>query len=342
MVVELGVVVSLGKAAPQCGDAGGNTGDGQGKVIGPGLGGDDDFDALGEHPIHSGDIGAEVFHKGLQFIRSADLVCFALAHGGQLKVDVCHHFSDPLGMDAEDLIVGAGGPVVAGVGHAPLLGSHGAKDQCLLRLVAAVQQAFGNAHHQGDGRVVILETGEVRIVMGAHQHHGIRVFAGDRTDDVVRCAVQPHPALSLERDSQLIGAGGIHGSADGFRIGAGNGEGRRIRRATDILSVQRIVAHFAVAAVLRGQHGGCTTQMGFIGGIVDPPIIPLVYVNQHQLTGYIQPFQVGLCAAAAVDDRVGLGPSCGKVCLVAAQLHGGLLTCCSRVSQLCCFKGPCV
>ena len=318
-IVKLAVVVGLGKAAPQRRHAGRNACDGQGEVIRPGLRRHDDLDAVGENAIDLGDRGLEPIHKGFQLIGGADLIRRALIHGGQLKVDVRDHLSDPFGMDAEDLVVSAGGPVIARVADAPFLRSHGAEDQRFFRLIAAVDQALCNAHHQGDGGVVILKPGKIGIIVGAHQHHALSVPSGDRTDDVVGGAIHPDTAVRIQRHGGLPGF--VHGGPEQLGVRAAHGKGRRVGGTADVLRVQRVVTHLGVAAVLHGDHRGGPGQIRFIGGIVDPPVLPLVDVHQHELSGHIQTGQIRLSPSAAVDDGEGLRAVRDEVRLVSAQLR---------------------
>ena len=106
-------------------------------------------------------------------------------------------------MGLKHLLIGAGGPVVPGVGHPPFLCGHSTEDQGLFRLVATVHQALGNAHHQGDGGAIILEAVEVSVVVGADHHHGIWVFSGDHPHDVIAGAIQPHLAFGVKGHGDL-------------------------------------------------------------------------------------------------------------------------------------------
>ena len=319
LIVKLAVIVRLGKAAAQRRHAGRHTGDGQGEVIRPRLCRHDDLDAIREHTVDLRHVGLEFIHKGLEFVRGADLIRRSFIHRGKLKVDIRDHLAHPLGMDAEDLVVSAGGPVVARVAHAPLFRRHGAEHQRLFGLIAAVDQSLGNAHHQGDGGVIILEAGKVGIVVGAHQHQAFRVAAGDHADNIVRRAVLADTAVRVQRDGGFAVL--IHRGLEEFRVRAAHRKGGRVGRTADVLCVQRIVAHLAIAAVLHGDHGCRAGKVRFIGGVVDPPVGTLVDVHQHQLPGHIQSGKVRFGAPAAVDDRIDFGTVGHKVRLVAAKLR---------------------
>ncbi len=65
--------------------------------------------------------------------------------------------------------------------------------------------------------------------------------------------------------------------------------------------------------------------MGLIGRVVDPPVVSLVDVHQHQLAPHIQPVQLGGGTGARVDQGVVPGAFGVEVGLVAAQLGGVLV-----------------
>ena len=263
-IIKLAVVVRLGKAAAERRHAGRNACNGQGEIIRPRLRRHDDLNAIGEDAVHLRDSALKPIHKGLQLIGGADLIRSSLVHRGQLKVDVCDHLPHPLGMNAEDLVISTGRPVVARVADAPLLRRHGAEHQRFLGLIAAVDQALCNAHHQRDGSVIVLKARKVGVVMRAHQHHAFRVSSGDRADDIIGSAIHLHAAVRIQRHVGFPVF--VHGSSEQLGVRAAHGKCRRIGGPADILGIERIVAYLGVAPVLHGDHRRSTCKVRFIGG----------------------------------------------------------------------------
>ena len=108
VVVELGMVVGLHEAAAgEIVDHGGNTGDGNGKIVRPCLDGGGD---PGLFRVALGQL-REVFQKFFQkihiFVGAADSCPGAVGKGGQLKVQVGDDLPPPLGMHGEHLLVSA-------------------------------------------------------------------------------------------------------------------------------------------------------------------------------------------------------------------------------------------
>lgn len=64
--------------------------------------------------------------------------------------------------------------------------------------------------------------------------------------------------------------------------------------------------------------------MGLVGRVVDPPILALVDIYKHKLTGDIQRLQVGSSAPASIHYGVFPGALGVKVGVVPAK-HGGFL-----------------
>ena len=316
--------------------------DGQGEVVRPCLCGHDNFDAVLENAFYGRYQCFEIFCECFQFVRSTNLVGGAFGHGRQFKVDVCHHFANPFGMYPENLVVSPCGPVVTCIRNAPFFRSHGAEYQCFFRFITAVDDAFGNAHHQSDSSVIILEAGEVRVVMSAHEHHGIRVFAGDHTHNVVGGAVTFHFAVSVECNSQFVDPFCFHDGAEFIGVGAADGESGRVFGAANILSVEGIRAYFAITPVLCCQNSSGAVEMCFISRVVDPPVFSLVDVYQYQFVCYVQLCQIVFGAFAPVNEGEGLGTFCLECGLVGAQFHSLFCAVRSCVSELCGTEGPCI
>ena len=245
-------------------------------------------------------------------------------------------------MYTENLVVSPCGPVVTGVGNAPFFRSHGAEYQCFFRFITAVDDAFGNAHHQGNGSVVILKTCKVRVVMGTHEHHGVRVFAGDGADDVVGSAVAFHFAVSVEGYSQFVDTFRFHDGAKLIGMGTADGESGCILGTADILGIEGIRAYFAVTAVLCCQNSSGAVEMCFISGVVDPPVFSLVDVYQYQFVCNVQLCQIVFGAFAPVNEGKGLGTFCLECGLVTAQFHSLFCAVRSCVCELCGTEGPCI
>ena len=245
---------------------------------------------------------------------------FAVGVGGQLQIDVGDHPARPVRPDPEDLVVGAGGPVVAAVDHAPLLGGESAEHQRLFGLVARQLQGAGHAQHQGNGGVVVLKALEIGVVVGADHDHLVGVLAGQGAHDVVAFRFRHHGALCVQHHLGAAAEAKTRRPGQPGRVLSGHGEGRRLSRAADVLGVQRLLVHLAVAACLHRQNGRRTPQMGLIGRVVDPPVVSLVDVHQHQLAPHVQPVQLGGGTGARVDQGVVPGAFGVEVGLVTAQL----------------------
>ena len=174
--------------------------------------------------------------------------------------------------------------------------------------------------------------------MGAHQHHGLCIPAGNHAHDVVGNTVHAHLADGIQghRCFSII----THDRSQRLGIGAAHGKGGCIGRAADILGIQGIVADFPIAAVLNGNHGGSPPQMGFIGRVVDPPVFPLVDIDQDKLVCHIQSIQICLGALAAVNHGEGLCPVGNEIRLVSSKLRSIFGTFAVRKGQLGFFKRP--
>ena len=324
VVVKLGVVVGGHEpAAAELVHHAGHAADGHGEIVRPGLHRADDSHSLGVEVRHLvGQSADALLQKALQLIHAAHLMLFAVGVGGQLQIDVGDHPARPVRPDPEDLIVGAGGPVVAAVDHAPFLGGEGAEHQRLFGLVARQLQSPGHAQHQGNGGVVVLEALKIGIVVSAHQNHLVGVLAGQGAHDVVALGFGHHGGQCVQCHLGAAAEAKVSRFGQRGRVLSGDGEGRRLPRAADVLGVQRLLVHLAVAARLHRQNGRRAPQMGLVGRVVDPPVVALVDVHQHQLAPHVQPVQLGGGAGARVDEGVVLRALGVKVGLVAAQLGG--------------------
>ena len=137
VVVKLRMIIGLHKAsAGKIIYHGRNAGDGDGKVIGPGLDGRGDLRLLRVGRSQRGQIFQKTLQKRKVFPCASDPRPRPVGKCGQFKVQVGDHLSAPVGMDGEDLLVGAGRPVELGIDHAPFLGCHGAEGEGILRLIA--------------------------------------------------------------------------------------------------------------------------------------------------------------------------------------------------------------
>ena len=158
--------------------------------------------------------------------------------------------------------------------------------------------------------------------MGGEHDLPVRVPAGQLADDVVGCAVALHPGAGVQRDGhrraarkQLLQHPGIL---------PGNGKGGGFGRACDILRVQRGVVHLAVAPGLHGDQRCRTLEVGLIHGVVDPPFVSLVDLNQHQLAGDIQPLVIRFRPLARIDKLVGGRAVRDEIRLIRPQLDMAL------------------
>ena len=109
VVVELRMIIGLHEAsAGEIIHHGGNTGDGDGKVIRPGLNGRGDFSLLRVGRSQRGQLLQKMRQKRKVFPCASDSRPRPMGKGRQLKVQVGNHLSAPVGMDGEDLLISAG------------------------------------------------------------------------------------------------------------------------------------------------------------------------------------------------------------------------------------------
>ena len=140
IIVKLGMIMRFHKA-PACEiiDHGRNSSDGHGKIIRPSLYGAQHFHSL-RIWLAGKKTGWQSGYKFLQEIRvlihAPHSILPAMGMGRQFKVQVRNHLSRPVRLGRKHLLICAGGPVVFGIHHAPLLRSHGAEHKCLSGLIS--------------------------------------------------------------------------------------------------------------------------------------------------------------------------------------------------------------
>ena len=152
------------------------------------------------------------------------------------------------------------------------------------------------------------------------RQHEITVFVPPRqpSHNVAGMGIPPDPGHRVKLYGDLLLP--VHEPFQHCRIRPGNGERRCILRARDILGIQRFLVHIAVAAVLNSDQRPGTFAFRLIHRVVDPPFLPLVDADQHQLARHIQPFIVRSRSPAHVHQRKYLRPVGDKMGLVGPQL----------------------
>ena len=139
-IVILGMVMGLHEfPCAEIIDHGRNPSDGHGKIIRPSLYGAQHFHSL-RIWLAGKKTGWQSGYKFLQEIRvlihAPHSILPAMGMGRQFKVQVRNHLSRPVRPGRKHLLICAGGPVVFGIHHAPLLRSHGAEHKCLSGLIS--------------------------------------------------------------------------------------------------------------------------------------------------------------------------------------------------------------
>ena len=172
------------------------------------------------------------------------------------------------------------------------------------------------------------------------RQHEITVFVPSRqpSHNVAGMGIPPDPGHRVKLYGDLLLP--VHEPFQHCRIRPGNGERRCILRARDILGIQRFLVHIAVAAVLNSDQRPGTFAFRLIHRVVDPPFLPLVDADQHQLARHIQPFIVRSRSPAHVHQRKYLRPVGDKMGLISPQLKVMGLPARFLHSQLCPFKFP--
>ena len=139
------------------------------------------------------------------FVAAADSCAGSVGQSRKLKVQISNDLSRPFGMSGENLFIGAGGPVKAGVGNSPFLCGHGAKHKGVPGLTAAANQGSGNSKHHGNGSIVILKSAEIRVVMGRQKNHPLRVKTGNSAGYVVGGAAAGNSCIGIKRNKKFSG-----------------------------------------------------------------------------------------------------------------------------------------
>ena len=205
-------------------------------------------------------------------------------------------------MDVVDHLPGTHGPVVLGVGGAPLLGAVEAEDNVVLGLVVGVDHGLGHGQHQANGAVVVLEAGEVDVVVAAHDDLVVGGLAGDAAQQVVGGA-----ALADLVVHHQLGGDGALGELflDGLGVGKADGQGGDGGGAADVLAVEGVVGDLGEAPHVGGQDGGSALVLGLQHGVGDPPVGALVDVDEDDLARHVQALVVPHGTVAHVDDLGG-------------------------------------
>ena len=209
---------------------GGHTGGVVGEVVRVGIG----LVSIGEYAVGEAALGVggvgvlvgEVVQHGVHLGGGVGAGVGAELVGGQLEVEEGQGLAHPLGVNIVDHLPGAHGPVVLGVGGAPLLGAVEAEDNVVFGLVAGVDHGLRHGQHQAHGAVVILEAGEVDVIMAAHDDLIVGGSARDAAHDIVGGAVLGY--LVVHHQGGGDGAVYRRGGAPGDRKRRRAGEAHRL------------------------------------------------------------------------------------------------------------------
>ena len=169
-----------------------NACNGNGKIIGPGLDGEVDFQTFRICLFGRLDMFCGLLHKGSILIGAADSIFLSMGMGRKLKVKICDHLSLPLRMCGKYLLIGAGRPVILGVYHAPLFCCHGTEHKSLSRLIAHIYKGSCDPQHHGYCRIIILEPGKIRVIVGGQHDHMLWLFPWYHTGNVIGFPVTNH------------------------------------------------------------------------------------------------------------------------------------------------------
>ena len=316
--VQLAMIVGLHKgSAGKVIYHGRNACNGHGEIIAHGFNG---CHHAGRIPIGIRQL-RQLRHEFLQiphiFIAAANPCPGAVGYSRQFKVQVSNHLASPFRVQGVDLLEGTGGPIEPAVRYAPFFRRHSAENQGVLGLASAFHNGSCQSQHHGNSRVIILKAGKVAVVVGGKENQTIRVLSLNFADDVAVPCIMNHTSIRTEGHSSF--AAGIQHAHQRIRIPPSHGEGRRIRRACNILGIQGFIIRIAVSAPLNGDQGFCALQMSLINRIIDPPLIPLVDVCKYQLALHIQAGVILGFSPANINQLAGFPALCLQGSLVSTK-----------------------
>ena len=140
--------------------------DRHGEIIGPSLNRRQDCDPVRISFLRNRQAVCELPDKVCIFIGAADSILCVVCMSRKLEIQVCDHFSLPVRMYTEYLIIRTCGPVIFGINDAPFFGCHGAEYQSVGRFITAFYQCTGDAEHHGDRCIIVLKSIEIGIIVG--------------------------------------------------------------------------------------------------------------------------------------------------------------------------------
>ncbi|MPM44601.1 hypothetical protein SDC9_91280 [bioreactor metagenome] len=176
--------------------------------------------------------------------------------------------------------------------------------------------------------------------MGAYHQHGIGVAPLNFAHNIIGMGGGQHGGLCVKQYSRLFAKGQLSVGDQPFCVSFRKRKRRRFGRAANVLRVQRAGAGFGIAFHLHGQHGRRAPQMGGVGGVVNPPVVALVDLDQRQLAGEVKAGQLFFGAAPGVDQGVFAFAVGVKIRLVAAQFGGAFGTVRPGIGQARVVKFP--
>ncbi len=194
---------------------------------------------------------------------------------GALDVEHDHRLLGPLRPGFGDLLIGAGRPVVAGVGGPPFLGGMQDKSDRVLEGPVRALQRFSDGENQAHASGIVLESREIRIVVGGDDDQLI-VLSRDVAKDVIGGNLQIHARVDIESDLDLIGLSGLHHCADPVEVIHRDGKYGCVLGTADIVGGQRIRRRLPESSGVGDNQSVRSLQLSLQGRIIDPPVPVLV------------------------------------------------------------------
>ena len=199
LIIILGMIIILHEGpGAEIIDCGWDTCDCHGEIIRPCLDGRENRDPVRICFLRDSQAVCKLSDEICIFIGTADGILSIVCVCRKFKVQVCDHFTLPVRMYAEYLIVGSCRPVVFGINDSPFLGSHCTEDKSVGRFIAALYQCTGNAEHHGDCRIIVLESIEIGIIVCGQQDHRVCLSPLYFTCDIACCCVRDHSGTGIQ------------------------------------------------------------------------------------------------------------------------------------------------
>ena len=167
LVIILGMIIIFHKrTTAEIIDHGRDPGNRHGKIIRPGLNGIQCSHTLRINPLRH----LHCVHKSTYKIRiligTAHCIPGAVCMGRKFEIQICDHVPLPLRSRLKYLAVSTCGPVIFRVGNPPFFCCKRTYHNGMARSVSTVDQSPGNSDDHCYGRIIILKSFKIGIIMG--------------------------------------------------------------------------------------------------------------------------------------------------------------------------------